>query len=144
MRQALITLTLLLVCAAPTAGAQSFDPSQCSRIQDVDVPYEVSTSEGAFTFSHRGAQVMVSPQSISADGRTHASPNVAQYHQRLARFLDQAAITARAVNPLAGNRAGFGEAVTNMCEAILNLAESNRLIEGEFNGYSSPVRIQLR
>lgn len=143
MRHAFLALIFIAALSAP-AWAQDFDPSQCARIQDVEVPYEVATAEDAITFSARGGDIVVSAQAIRANGRTHASPAVAGYHQTLSRFLDQASITARAMNPFSRDRAGMGESATDMCRAIIELAASAAVIESEFNGYSSPVQIRLR
>jgi hypothetical protein len=37
----------------------------------------------------------------------------------------------------------MGDTATNMCRAIIELAASAAVIEGEFDGYASPVRIRL-
>lgn len=148
MRTTLTVLALVSALSAPGAYAQVFDPSQCARIQDVDVPYEVTQSSGAITFSSRGGAVVVDAQSIRANGQTHASPAVASYHQALSQFLNRADTMGReglrAANPLARRDNSLGDAATNMCSAILELARSSAVIEGEFTGYSSPVRIRLR
>jgi hypothetical protein len=144
MRHSFAGLAFLVAVAAPCAWAQDFDAGQCSRIEDVDVPYEVALAQQAITFTARGSAIVVTPQSIRADGRTHASPAVAGYHRDLGQFLNQASATARAMNPLSGRSAGMGEAATDMCRAIIALAASAAVIEGEFTGYSSPVRIRLR
>jgi hypothetical protein len=144
MRHALVGLAFLFALAAPNAWAQDFDADQCSRIENVDVPYEVASAQQAITFSARGGDIVVTPQSIRANGRTHASPAVAGYHRDLSQFLNQASATARAINPLSQRSAGMGEAATDMCRAIITLAASATVIEGEFDGYSSPVRIRLR
>jgi len=143
MRQLLFGLTLLAALNAP-AWAQDFDAGQCARIEDVNVPYEVSAADQAITFSARGGDIVVTPQTVRANGRTHASAAVAGYHSNLRQFLNQASVTARAMNPLAPRSAGMSEAATDMCRAIITLAASAAVIEGEFDGYSSPVRIRLR
>jgi hypothetical protein len=142
MRQVLFAMAVL-AAVSTHAWAQDFDASQCSRIDDVSVPYEVTTAEQAITFSARGGDIVITPQAIRANGRTHASPAVAGYHQTLGRFLNQASATARAMNPLAARSAGMGDTATNMCRAIIELAASAAVIEGEFDGYASPVRIRL-
>jgi hypothetical protein len=142
MRQALFGLAFL-AAVSTQAWAQDFDAAQCSRIDDVSVPYEVTTANQAITFSTRGGDIVVSAQSIRANGRTHASAAVAGYHQTLSQFLNQASATARAMNPLSGRSAAMGDTATNMCRAIIELAASAAVIEGEFDGYTSPVRIRL-
>lgn len=142
MRQVFLGLAFLTALSA-SASAQDFDAGQCSRIDDVSVPYDVTTADGTITFSSRGGDIVVTPQSIRADARTHASPAVATYHQRLGQFLNQASATARAMNPLAGRSATMGDAATGMCRAIVELAASAEVIEAQFDGYTSPVRIRL-
>jgi|CXWL01.1.fsa_nt_gi hypothetical protein len=148
MKNALAALTLVAVLSAAPAQAQSFDPSQCARIQDVDVPYRVSVAQDATTFSSREGDITVSAISISASGRVHQSAAVAMYHQHLRRFLSQADTMGReglrAANPFARRGAELGDVATGMCQAIIDLAGSSATIEGEFRGYRSPVRIQLR
>lgn len=144
MRYMLLAVVFCAAAPAAPALAQPFDPSECARIQDVDVPYEVATSQGAITFTSRGREIVVTAQSIRADGRTHSSTAVGRYHQTLTQFLSQARVTARAMNPMSRGGSGMRESGTSMCQAILDLAGSSALIEAEFSGYVSPVRIQLR
>lgn len=143
MRQVFVGLTFLAALSAQ-AWAQDFDASQCARIQNVVVPYDVTTAQNTITFSARAGDIVVTADAIRANGRTHASPAVAGYHRNLGLFLSQASATARAMNPLSSGRAGMGEAATDMCRAIIELAASASVIEGEFNGYYSPVQIRLR
>ncbi|MDQ0463328.1 hypothetical protein QO010_001076 [Caulobacter ginsengisoli] len=149
MRRTLIALTLLTTLAAPPmaslAQARGFDPAQCGRIQDVDLPYDVTRAAEGLTFSGKGEVIVVSAQAIRANGRSYAGPEVAAYHERLGRFLTQADAMARqAANPFAGGGAELGRAASGMCEAILDLAASSAVIESRFSGYASPVRIRLK
>ncbi|MBY0563711.1 MAG: hypothetical protein K2P58_05925 [Hyphomonadaceae bacterium] len=148
MRSGLLPLTLFTVLWATSAQAQTFDAGQCARIQGVELPYRVAVATDAITFNGRSGDIVVSAQSIRANGRLHQSPSVAGYHQKLSQFLTRADTMGReglrAANPFANGGAGLGDAATNMCQAILDLAGSTAVIESEFNGYSSPVRIRLR
>jgi len=142
----ILTIALSTALFTQQVHAQTFDPQQCARIQDVELPYEVAVSGAEITFTRRGDNIVVGPQIIRAGGRSHESPAVAAYHERLRVFLRQADVMARegmrAMNPLARD-SGLGSAATSMCQAILDLAASTVVIEDEFRDYASPVRIQL-
>ena len=148
MRHTFVAFVAFAALSAPVAHAQTFDPGQCARIRDVELPYRVAVSPEAITFTSNSSNIIVNALSISANGRTHTSPSVANYHQKLSQFLNQAETMGRAglraANPFARRDASLGDAATNMCQAILELDGSAAIIEGEFNGYASPVQIQLR
>lgn len=143
MRAVFTVLAFAAAFCFASAEAQPFEASQCERIQNVEAPYDITVAAQAITFSNRSGAIVVTSDSIHANGRTYANPAVATYYQDLTAFLSAASSTARAMNPL-GHHGGMGEAATNMCHAILDLAASTATIESEFNGYSSPVRIRLR
>jgi hypothetical protein len=148
MRRTLTALALLTTLTAPLAQAGGFDPAQCGRIQDVDLPYDVTRTADGLTFSGQGQTIVVGAQSIRANGGAYAGPEVAAYRQALDRFLTQADSMAReglqAANPLARGGPGLGKAATGMCEAILDLSAASTVIESRFSGYASPVRIRLK
>jgi hypothetical protein len=145
MKTAAVSLAVLLM-AASSAHAQAFDPAQCSRISDVDLPYDVTLGDSAVEFRNSHGNVTVTPAEISSAGRTYAGASVPDHYAKLRHFLVTADTMARVANPFSrrdGN-GGLGDAASNMCQAILDLAASNQMVEGEFPGYTSPVRIVLR
>ncbi|WP_149195412.1 hypothetical protein [Luteimonas suaedae] len=139
--------TILLAATAPPAFAQAADPSQCARIDDVDVPHEVRIDPDQVVFGARDAAVAVRADAIVFDGRQVAQADPA-YYADLRRFLGEADRTAREIKPLAalfrGRGAEVAEAATRMCGAILALAESTGRVEATVPGFESPVRIRLK
>jgi hypothetical protein len=139
--------TILLAATAPPAVAQATDPSQCARIDDVDVPHEVRLDPDQIVFGGSNAAVTVRADAIVFDGRqmTHADP---VYYADLRRFLGEADRAAREIKPLAalfrGRGAEVAEAAARMCGAILALAESAGRVEAAVPGFESPVRIRLK
>lgn len=137
---------VLLLSAAPVF-AQAHDPTQCARIDDVAVPYEVQLEEARVRFSAGDSRIDVDAEQVVLDGRglAHGDPG---YYADLRRFLGEADRTAREVKPIAallrGRGAELAQTATRMCAAILALADSSARVEAAMPGFESPVRIRLK
>lgn len=138
---------ILLAAAAPPIVTQAADPSQCARIDDVEVPYEVRLDPDQVVFGGRNATVAVRADAVVLDGRRMAHDDPA-YYADLRRFLGEADRAAREIKPMAalfrGRGAEVAEAASRMCGAILALAESSGRVEAALPGFESPVRIRLK
>ena len=137
-----IFFTLSLVLAS--APATAFDAKQCERIDDVEVPYDVSIAASAVTFSSGGSQIVVNAEAITAAGRTFSGPAVGPYYADIRVFLRRADGMARVALPFGGGEGSMGSAARDMCAAIVSLAASGGAVEQAFAGFRSPVRIKFK
>ena len=69
------------------ATAHAFDPKQCARISDVDVPYEVSVTDAAIQFRGAGADIAVTPTTISSGERRYSGNLAGGYYKSVRQFL---------------------------------------------------------
>lgn len=157
---ALATLVAVSLVATSANAQAEFDPGECARIQDVDVPFEVTADDGSLSFAG-DVVIEISNTSLSVDGAQFARASmVADLHRDLRGFLNRAAQTASASAEFGSDweaiteklEAGgetdeatdeFLEALTNMCEAILDLDATQSGVASAFPAFVSPVKISL-
>jgi hypothetical protein len=144
MRTIRLTFAALLLCALPAPALADFDPRQCERIEDVDVPYDVATDSASVTFSSSRDRIVVRAAEIQAGGRMLNGPLVGPYYGDVRRFLDRARVMANAALPFTGGQATMGAAATQMCMAIVSVAASGAAVERAFPGFVSPVRVKFK
>ena len=138
------SLAALLLCALPGSAFADFDVKQCQRIDDVAIPYDVATDSASVTFSSPSDRIVVRAAQIEAGGKSLSGPQVGLYYGDVRRFLDRARTMANAALPFGGERATMGQAATEMCMAIVDVAASGAAVEGAFPGFVSPVRVKFK
>lgn len=137
-------IALSAITAPAFAANATTDLTQCDRIVDVEVPFEVEASTEALRFSGDDGAIVVTGDAIEADGRTFRDASVANYHADLRGFLDNAGSMANVAKSFLSDRGAFPQAATDMCSAILAVQRSGQAMEQRFPGFVSPVRIALK
>jgi len=141
-------------------AAGEFDPADCARIVNVDVPFDVDASDTELTFSGTSV-IKVSDARIDVDGAIYSDQKWATaLHRDLRGFLQSAAEMAT-ISAAFGmdwsmmgdnlseedfaneNSDEFLTALTNMCQAVLELDESQSAIESSFDAFVAPVKLEL-
>lgn len=141
----LIHYTLVaLVSVLPGTALADFDAKQCQRIDDVDVPFDVTFEGPAITFSSDEETITVRSAQIEAGGKILSGPQAAPYYTSVRLFLDRARSMANAALPFSGSDATMSAAATQMCMAIVDVAASGAAAERAFPGFVSPVRVKLK
>lgn len=147
MKRLAASLLVLSAIAAPAIAAAPADAAQCARIADVQVPYEVDVGADALRFDGRGGAIgaiVVTAESIEADGRTFRDPSVAGYQADLREFLGNSGSMANAARALLRDRGAVARAAGDMCAAALAVQRSGRAMEQRFPGFTSPVQVTLK
>lgn len=144
--KACIIPALAVLGVMNAAHAYAFDASQCARISDIDVPYQVSVTAEAIRFHGDGGDIIVTPTTISSGERRYSGALAGGYYAKVRQFLTNATAMSQTANPFdgAGDVFAIGSAATNMCQAILDMAASNQAIVHDFEGFAPPVKIVLR
>lgn len=144
MKRLAASLLVLSAIAAPAIAAAPADAAQCARIADVQVPYEVDVGADALRFDGRGGAIVITAESIEADGRTFRDPSVAGYQADLREFLGNSGSMANAARALLRDRGAVARAAGDMCAAALAVQRSGRAMEQRFPGFTSPVQVTLK
>lgn len=144
MKRLAASLLVLSAIAAPAIAAAPADAAQCARIADVQVPYEVDVGADALRFDGRGGAIVVTAESIEADGRTFRDPSVAGYQADLREFLGNSGSMANAARAILRDRGAVARAAGDMCAAALAVQRSGRAMEQRFPGFTSPVQVTLK
>ena len=138
------SLAAVLLCALPGRASADFDVKQCQRIDDVAIPYDVAMDSASVTFSSPSDRIVMRAVQIEAGGKMLSGPPVGPYYANVRRFLDRARTMANAALPFSGERATIGQAATEMCMAIVEVAASGAAVERAFPGFVSPVRVKFK
>lgn len=133
---------LLSALAAPCLAAEGAD-SGCSRIADVDLPYDVDVADDALRFESRDGTIVVTGDRIESGSQVFRDEAVRDYHNDLRGFLDNAGSMAKVAKSFM-RRGAFPQAATDMCHAILAVQASGAAMEQRFPGFTSPVRVSLK
>lgn len=141
-RPLIVAALVLSTLAAPCLAAEGTDAG-CSRITDVDLPYDVDVAADALRFEDGDDAIVVTPDRIESGGQVFRDDAVHAYHDDLRGFLDNAGSMAKVARAFL-HRSAFPQAATDMCHAILAVQASGAEIERRFPGFTSPVRVSLK
>ena len=139
----LLVATFLLSLATTPVLAADHATSECSRIVDVDVPFDVDVGADALRFEGGQAPVVVTAERIQVGARSFSDVSVREYHDDLRGFLDNAGSMARVARKFL-SRGDFPQAASDMCQAILAVQASGQVVEQRFPGFTNPVRVTLK
>lgn len=138
----LIAATILLSALAAPCMAAGAAGAECSRIADVELPYDVDVGADALRFEDGDSVIVVTADRIESAGRVFHDEAVRGYHDDLRGFLDNAGSMANVARAF-WQRGAFPQAASDMCHAILAVQASGEAIEARFPGFTSPVRVSL-
>ncbi|MFC3716596.1 hypothetical protein ACFONC_10570 [Luteimonas soli] len=141
-KRPLVVAGLLLSALAPPCLAAEGGDAGCSRIADVDLPYDVGVAADALRFEGRDGTIVVTPDRIESGNQVFRDEAVRGYHDDLRGFLDNAGSMAKVAKAFT-RRDAFPQAATGMCRAILAVQASGAEMEQRFPGFTSPVRVSL-
>ena len=155
-----VAMGAALLCGGAANAQTEFDPGECARIQNVDVPFEVAAEDDSLSFTG-GLNITVSDSELVVGSVSFNNPGLASnLHKDLRSFLSRAAAMAPVASGFDSDweaiaeRLSAGEApddvtkefltaITNMCEAILALDASQSAVSAAFPAFIAPVEISL-
>ena len=141
-RSLAVAALVLSSLATPCLAAEGAE-TQCNRIADVDVPFEVNAAADALRFEGRAGPIVVTPDRIESGDQVCRDDALRAYHDDLRGFLDNAGSMAKVAKSFL-RRDAFPQSATDMCHAILAVQASGTALERRFPGFTSPVRVSLK
>jgi hypothetical protein len=159
MKPLTLAIACVLLSSVTPAAEPAFDPKQCSRIGNVDLPYDVAIAGDELRFTGR-ATISVTPDRIRVGAAEFTNRKLATaLHGDLKAFLTGAKDVANASSSFAmlfgvgaaprntpdtgRPRPGFVASITAMCRAILAVEASERAVKAAFPAFVPPVEVTL-
>lgn len=152
---------LFILSTTSLATAGDFDPHQCNKIIDVDVPFDVRKENNKYLFTQNQNTISITPSSYTVNGVFVNIVDYSGYYDALEAFLvnstslaqtmgdiyikksDRKQIKSQTTHINGNNTQNSMENITNMCHAILNLAALNNLAANENSAFLAGINIVL-
>ena len=152
---------LFILSTTSLVNAGDFDPLQCNKIIDVNVPFDVSKENNKYLFTQDQHTISITPSSYTVNGVFVNIVDYSGYYDALEAFLvtstslaqtmgdsyikksDRKKIKSQTTHTDGNNTQDSMENITNMCHAILNLTALNKLAANESSAFLAGVTIVL-